>query len=119
MSAPGPHELGYTELSVRDMQRARTFYAAAFGWQFNDYGPGYTGIRSTDGTYETGGLIQAEQVRDGGPLPVLRATDLEASREAVVRAGGTLVRDIYPFPGGRRFELRDPEGNHLAVYTTS
>jgi predicted enzyme related to lactoylglutathione lyase len=117
MSDPTHHQLGYVEFNVRDMARARRFYSEAFGWQFSDYGPTYSGIRSADGSHETGGLALADEVREGGPLPVLFSTDLEASRGAVIRAGGTVVQDIFPFPGGRRFHLRDPEGNVLAVYS--
>jgi len=117
MTAPTHHQLGYVEFAVRDMARARRFYGEAFGWQFNDYGPEYAGIRSADGSHETGGLALAEEVREGGPLPVLFSLDLKASRSAVLKAGGTLEKDIFAFPGGRRFHLRDPEGNVLAVYS--
>lgn len=117
MNEPQHHELGYVELSVRDMSRARRFYTEAFGWQFNDYGPSYSGIRSADRSHETGGLALSDEVREGGPLPVLFSTDLEVSRSSVLKAGGTLVEDIFDFPGGRRFHLRDTEGNVLAVYS--
>ena len=117
MSDPRHHELGYVEFQVRDMARARRFYTEAFGWQFNDYGPAYSGIRSADGSHETGGLALMDAVREGGPLPVLFSSDLEASRSSVVQAGGTVVKDIFAFPGGRRFHLRDSEGNLLAVYS--
>ena len=30
---------------------------------------------------------------------------------------GTIVKEIFSFPGGRRFEFTDPSGNHLAVWT--
>ena len=40
---------------VTDLEATRAFYAAAFGWQFNDYGPSYAGIRGPDGE-EVGGL---------------------------------------------------------------
>lgn len=30
-------------------------------------------------------------------------------------AGGTVVRPTFGFPGGRRFQFRDPHGNELAV----
>ncbi len=35
---------------------------------------------------------------------------------AVRAAGGTITKDIYEFPGGRRFELTDPAGNALGVW---
>ena len=33
---------------------------------------------------------------------------------AVTAAGGTIVRPIFAFPGGRRFQFLDPAGNELA-----
>ena len=34
-------------------------------------------------------------------------------------SGGTIVRPIYAFPGGRRFHFADPAGNELAVWSDS
>lgn len=109
------HVINYIEFSVTDLQRAKAFYAAAFGWTFNDYGPGYAGIRG--GEDEVGGLAKAEQVTGGGPLVVLYSEDLDASEAAVVEAGGEISTPTFEFPGGRRFHFRDPSGNELAVWT--
>ncbi|WP_448072774.1 VOC family protein [Georgenia yuyongxinii] len=35
----GHRAIDYVELGVRDIQAAKAFYAAAFGWIFQDYGP--------------------------------------------------------------------------------
>jgi predicted enzyme related to lactoylglutathione lyase len=35
--------------------------------------------------------------------------------EAVMDAGGLIVKPIFSFPGGRRFHFTDPNGNELAV----
>ena len=32
-------------------------------------------------------------------------------------AGGTIVKDIFSFPGGRRFQFTDPDGYELAVWS--
>ncbi|MCE7973618.1 MAG: VOC family protein [Leptolyngbya sp. PLA1] len=103
----------YLELSVRDAARSKEFYAAAFGWTFQDYGPGYIGFN--DGTGESGGMrVEAEPAP---PLAVLYAEDLDAVKARVVAAGGTLAGPEIEFPGGRRFHFRDPSGNELAVWT--
>jgi predicted enzyme related to lactoylglutathione lyase len=41
--------------------------------------------------------------------------DLEAALAAVTAAGASIVRPIFAFPGGRRFQFLDPHGNELAV----
>jgi len=109
------HAIDYVEFTVRDLGAAKRFYAAAFGWQFNDYGPEYAGIKGRDG--EVGGLHQTPQVRTGGPLVVLYSKDLDESLEAVRAAGGKIVREPFDFPGGRRFQFTDPSGNELGVWS--
>ena len=48
---------------------------------------------------------------------MLFAHDLEAMLARVEAAGGTIVKPIFAFPGGRRFHFRDPAGNELAVWS--
>ena len=42
---------------------------------------------------------------------------LEAAFEAVSKAGGTIAKPIFSFPGGRRFHFIDPSGSELAVWS--
>jgi predicted enzyme related to lactoylglutathione lyase len=110
------HAIDYVEITVRDLQEAKRFYTAAFGWEFTDYGPEYAGIRGLEG--EVGGLRQAGTVRPGGPLIVLYSQDLDTSAAAVKAAGGKIVQEPFSSPGGRRFHFADPSGNELAVWST-
>lgn len=110
------HEIDYIELAVTDMAGAKRFYQEAFGWAFNDYGDAYAGIRRRSGG-EVGGLRFDTEVHAGGPLVILYSEDLEASADGVRRAGGEVVEGIVAFPGGRRFNFRDPSGNVLAVWS--
>lgn len=113
------HGVDYIEISVTDMARAKSFYGEAFGWRFNDYGPSYAGyVDGARGEREAGGLTVAESVSTGGPLVVLFSSDIEATLASVQAAGGEIVKPIFEFPGGRRFELLDPSGNRLGVWTT-
>ncbi len=111
------HRIDYIELTVSDMQAAQRFYREAFGWEFTDYGPDYAGIKLGDG--EMGGMRSDVLVKVGGPLVILYSDDLEASRDAVTRAGGGISSEPFEFPGGRRFHFSDPSGNELAVWTKS
>lgn len=109
------HAIDYVEFTVRDLPVAKRFYVAAFGWRFNDYGPEYAGIKGANG--EAGGLHQTAEARTRGPLVILYSNDLERTLEAVRAAGGTIVREPFAFPGGRRFHFTDPSGNELAVWS--
>lgn len=108
------HGIDYIEIAVTDMAEARRFYGQAFDWQFNDYGPEYSGIRKDGG--EAGGLRLDSAVVKGGPLVILFSEDLELSVKKVRDAGGRITREPFSFPGGRRFHFADPSGNELAVW---
>ena len=45
---------------------------------------------------------------------MIQVDDLDATLAAVTAAGATIVRPIFSFPGGRRFQFLDPGGNELA-----
>ncbi|AZS40564.1 VOC family protein [Microbacterium oxydans] len=118
-STPLHHSLDYVELVVTDLDVSKRFFADAFGWHFNDYGPGYAGIVSprADGN-EAGGLLLADEVRPaGGPLVLLYSEDLDATKEAIVAAGGKILQEPYEFPGGRRLHFADPSGTELGVWS--
>ncbi|MDV7338774.1 VOC family protein [Terasakiella sp. A23] len=104
--------INYIEFIVSDIQKTKDFYAKAFGWTYTDYGPTYTEF--TDGQMK-GGFEEGEP-RTGGPLIVLYGTDLDALAKAVEEAGGTITKPNFEFPGGRRFEFKDPDGYDLAVW---
>lgn len=118
MNHPEHHVISYIELGASDMVPTRAFYESAFGWEFNDYGPEYSGIKSPDGESDIGGLDAGSDPSSSGPLVLLFSADLDASVEAVEKAGGTIAVPPYEYPGGRRFEFLDPSGNRLGVYTS-
>lgn len=105
-------KLDYLELPGGDLGAVKTFYGAAFGWSFQDYGPTYAAFdEGLDGGFD------ADPEAAPRPLPVLFAHDLEAMLAKVEAAGGRIVRPIFAFPGGRRFHFTDPAGNELAVWS--
>ena len=53
----------------------------------------------------------------GGPLLVLYSEALDETLSAVKAAGGTICKEIFDFPGGRRFQFLDPNGIELAVWS--
>jgi uncharacterized protein len=105
--------IDYLEFNVPDVAAARRFYSSVFGWTFTDYGPDYTSF--ADGRLNGG--FSGGTARPGGALVVIYAVDLEAVAESVRKAGGTITKPTYDFPGGRRFHFRDPSGYELAVWS--
>jgi predicted enzyme related to lactoylglutathione lyase len=107
--------IDYVELpSATAHELTRAFYVKAFAWEFADYGPTYSA--TTNGTTDVG--LQGDPSDAlSAPLPVIRTDDLEAAFDAVTKAGGTIAKPIFSFPGGRRFQFIDPSGNELAVWS--
>lgn len=104
--------LNYVELPVADVRAAKAFYEAAFGWALTEFGPTYAATMTGDTDI---GLQGDASEATKAPLAVIEVDDLEAALEAVKAAGGEIVRPIFAFPGGRRFQFRDPSGNELAA----
>ena len=104
--------LDYLELPSTDGKGSSDFLVRAFGWGMTDFGPVYTQV-------ENAGLlagIDSSDERVAAPLPVIRTDDLDAAQAAAERAGGTITRPQYDFPGGRRFYFRAPGDIDMAVY---
>lgn len=112
------HSIDYVEIYVGDVSAAKSFYGDAFGWQFNDYGETYAGIRAPGGDGEVGGITVGD-ARGAGPLVLVISDDLGTSLDAVRSAGGQVVEGPFDYPGGRRFHFRDPSGNVLGVFEPS
>ena len=103
--------IDYVEFSSPKLEETQAFFAKAFGWEFIDYGPDY---RDIQGAGLGGGL---ERASNSAPIVILKSDDLETSLKTVIDAGAVLIKDTYAFPGGRRFEFREPGGTIMSVWT--
>ena len=106
-------QIQYVEFLSENLERIKQFYHDAFDWKFTDYGPEYTAF---EGDYVDGGF-RLGTPRAGSILVILYSDRLEHTRDKVKSSGGKIVKDIFSFPGGRRFQFTDPDGNELAVWS--
>ncbi len=106
--------MDYIEFPATDIVKTKSFYEKVFAWKFTDYGPDYTSFE--DGRL-AGGFSKERHAIQGGPLIVIYAQDLPAMEQAVRSAGAKISKEIFSFPGGRRFHFIDPNGNELAVWS--
>lgn len=114
---PIDQKVDYIEFPARNLDSVKSFYETSFGWSFTDFGPEYKAF--TDGNID-GGFYKSEhksKTENGAVLVVLYARDLEKTKETVISSHGKVVKDIFSFPGGRRFHFTDPNGNELAVWS--
>jgi uncharacterized protein len=107
-------KIDYVEFSTRDLTASKGFFAAAFGWGFVDYGPDYQAFADAG---IDGGIDGTGQGPVGTALVILKAADLEAALARVLAAGGVVTRPIFSFPGGRRFQFREPGGAEMGVWS--
>lgn len=113
----------WVDLMAEDQQAALDFYKDLFGWQ-GERGPvefgGYA-VCLLNGRPVAG--IGPTMAPEGSPSPptvwttYLATADAEATQEAVVRAGGTLLvptTDVGPL--GRMLVVADPQGAVFGVW---
>lgn len=78
------------------------------------YGPSYVAF-SESGLM--GGFEKTDSEIVNGALVVLYHENLATIKSKVVEMGGAIVKDIFSFPGGKRFHFSDPSGNELALWS--
>ena len=109
--------INYIELPAVNMTATKDFFTEVFGWEFEDYGPEYMAFSKSGidgGFYKSQLKCQSES---GGALIVLYDEDLETAYSKVVNGGGEIVKEIFSFPGGRRFQFLEPSGNEFAIWS--
>lgn len=108
------NHINYIELKARDLEKVKKFYSTSFDWTFTDYGQTYIAF-SESGL--KGGFEKTENDIVNGALIVLYHNNLKLIKSKIIAAGGKITKDIFSFPGGRRFHFMDPSGNELAVWS--
>jgi predicted enzyme related to lactoylglutathione lyase len=110
------HEkINYVELPAKDLAATKAFFQSIFGWSFVDYGPEYSAFENQglDGGFFKSDL--ASSTEKGAALIVFYSNQLGSTLAKVEKAGGSILRPIYSFPGGRRFHFTEPGGNEFTV----
>jgi predicted enzyme related to lactoylglutathione lyase len=118
-----PANLASFALHVDDVDRARVFYEAVFGWEFEPWGPPgfyliHTGDAESPGIQ--GLMHRRDEPRSGAGLngvePTFAVDDVAAVATAVEAHGGriTLARSVIPTVGAL-IRFLDPEGNDIGA----
>ena len=118
-----PNNLASFAIHADDVDRARRFYEAVFGWDFEPWGPPgfyliHTGTPEDPGIQ---GLMHKRQApRTGSGLNGLECTfavdDLDAVLAAVKANGGAVTLDKAPIPTvGVLIRFDDPEWNNIGA----
>ncbi len=115
-----PNNVVHFAIHADDVERAKNFYAATFGWQFEAWEPpGFYNIGTGDGGIM--GALEKRQIPLSGTgvrsfTCTISVDDLDATIEAVRDAGGTVSGEPFTIPTvGRLIQFYDPEGNVVSA----
>ena len=112
-----PNKLAHFAIEADDVQRARTFYEAVFGWQFVPWGP-------PDFYLVRGAGVGAALQQRREPLPAGRkgfecsfaVDDLDAAVRRIEEAGGRITGPRHAIPSvGDLVQFMDTEQNEAII----
>jgi hypothetical protein len=121
-------EVGHFEIPADNPQRARKFYAAAFGWKMNEMpGMDYTmvgtgpvdekGMPKAPG-YVGGGIVKRSEILEH-PAVTIVVDDITVAERAIERNGGRILQRKTPIGDGSMGHMgyfKDSEGNTVGLY---
>jgi uncharacterized protein len=106
----------YIEIPAKDIQQSAKFYQRAFGWQIRQRGDGSTAFDDTvnevSGTWVLGRPVAAEP----GLMVYIMVASAAAAVDAIVSAGGEIVKPVDPKAREVVATFRDPAGNLIGIY---
>ncbi len=112
-----PNKINYIEIPAKDIESTKTFFNKVFGWSFIDFGTEYCSFNDQG---INGGFFKSDftvSTKNGSALIVLYSDELEVLQKKIESAGGTIIKPIFSFPGGRRFHFSDTNGNEYAAWS--
>ena len=112
----------WNELMTTDVETARSFYSALFGWETEDYpGEGMNYVLVKVSGEAVGGMMAAPPECAGMPPAwgvYVTVDDVDATARQVETLGGKLLRPPEDIPDiGRFCVLQDPQGATLGAIT--
>lgn len=117
MSINAHEKLNYLEFPCSNLQASKVFFEQVFKWTFKDYGDEYSAFSSS---VMEGGFFKSElsmSTSSGSALIVFYSIHLEQTAKKITDNGGSIIQEIFNFPGGRRFHFIDPSNNEFAVWS--
>ena len=85
---PADNTLGWWEIPVQDLEKAKPFYAAVFGWEFQPFGEGYAGVLANGALI--GGMSQSDEDIINGIRIYINVADIEATLAKAADNGGAV-----------------------------
>ncbi len=111
----------WTEIPVRDLTAAQTFYQTVLGIAMNRStmdGFEMVDFKAATQSGVSGHLYVGEPAVNGaGPTVHLAIPDkVEAALDRVRAAGGRVISPVIAIPPGRFAKIEDPDGNSIGLF---
>ncbi|QSA96576.1 VOC family protein [Methylococcus sp. EFPC2] len=112
----------WNELLTTDVDGAKRFYGALFGWQFDEVNPaGFPYYLAKLDGGERAGIMAVPPSAQGAPPhwgSYVTVDDVDATAAKVVELGGQVCVPPMDIPGVGRFAIvTDPQGANIGVIT--
>lgn len=98
--------------SIEELNKTKNFFNEVFGWSYQQWGDDY--VDTKDSGVSSG--ISADNP-PATSLPVVYVANIQKVYDGVKTAGGIITKEIFDFPGGKRFHFQDPAGNQMAAWS--
>jgi predicted enzyme related to lactoylglutathione lyase len=120
------------EIPADDVERAKGFYGAVFGWQLQTMSMGegeYTIVMTTPVDEQSqqptepgginGGMMQ-RTTELSSPIITIDVEEIDQALKEIEAEGGSTVTPRTPIPGMGAFAyFKDPEGNMMGLWETT
>jgi predicted enzyme related to lactoylglutathione lyase len=106
----------YIEIPAIDISESASFYQRAFGWHIRQRGDGSTAFDDTTGEVSGTWVTGLPPASVPGLIVSIMVARIEATIEAIISAGGEIVRPVNPDEQEVYAHFRDPAGNILGIY---
>ncbi|WP_051965674.1 VOC family protein [Kitasatospora mediocidica] len=106
----------YVEIPAVDIERSAEFYHRAFGWSIRHDDGGRVAFDDTVGGVSGRWTLDRPPAADPGLLVYVMVADADTAVQAIVVAGGEILRPVDPEAPEQFAWFRDPGGNVLGIY---
>ena len=106
----------YIELPSTDVAKSSEFYRSVFAWTIRTRGDGTISFDDTAGQVSGAFLLDRSPAQNPGLIVYVMVDDAKACCEAIVAAGGKIVKPIDPQAHETYAHFSDPGGNVLGIY---
>lgn len=113
-----PAEICHINIPAPDLAKAKAFYTKVFGWKCTPM-PGMDRYCFWEAGDCSGGFDARARPTKSGVTLFLQVADIPATLKKIVAAGGKVLCEKTPIPGGygSMAEFLDPNGNGMGLWS--